>query len=695
MSEKAVTDPKTGIPDVPEAPLGTDYVRRRDASGKAIWVKVEDAELVPGETVVGRNGFLGTFPSIEALMAFQIPEEAEDGDYAIVTRDTTHQNFPAIYTLKNGKMVFDVVLGRPMILGDKLDILYVLDNETHSEYLRDIEVLDDFDTTEKRWDLRQSESAWKLVTELHKGFWNMIRHNPDRYKAVVGMNRHTGEVNIYLTCFTDEHEFFLPVKMYDAENPRPIDSTLSWSNTVASGNTFTAANDQEFLQYRFDPRNFTLTLITQNEIPSGTEPGVTPWATVIGEYTLLKNGEVIGPLEGVTDPTGYVWVSNRESFMIGSAGDGTQMFCYNIDTDTAFVFDVPAGRKEGYQMATDLNERYFMLFITGTQYVWGDRLTGETKIDTWRPTGYSGLSEPTPLTRPSISIDGKFYLHTSTNQTTPNFTTFSFDTGNIVTESPTRGTSSSAIGLSDGKRVSTNTPEGEISIYDIDEDGHLNRIHNETPFAARYVVVPTGYGDQLLYVKVENKADCPAWFIYDCATFQVSSQSAHTNRYCEQTNPQGKGCSYMADSAAGPRYLLTFADVIDSGLIIERDMTQEGVWREYELAFGGLGNDKHNYNQPLVMDEGRVLVTTDSNGNPRGFDMVSHKEVDLSTLPNVPSTDGDNNMVQIDDNHFAWCTGQGTWFYRVDDDEWIEILRIPEQQSIVLGFGTLSDKKGR
>ena len=686
VSEKSVTDPKTGIPDVPEAPLGVDYVRRRDASGKAIWVKVEDAELVPG-TGGGRGGFLGTFDSAYAALHFTLPEGTEDGDYAIVIRDEDHQNFPAIYSVKNGKLTFDVVLGRPMILGDKLDILYVLDNETHSQYLRDIEVLDDFDTNDKRWDLHESESAWRLVTELHKGFWNMIRHNPDRYKAVVAMHRHTGEVNLYMTCFTDEREFIIPIKMYEIENPRPIDSNLRWSNTVASGNTFSAANADEFIQYRFNKDNFTLEVIVQNEIPSGTEPGVTPWATVIGEYTLLKNGQVIGPLRDVTDPTGYVWVSNRESFMIGGAGDGTQMFCYNVDDDTAFVFDVPAGSNSEYQMATDLNERYFMLFVDGTNYVWGDRKTGQTKIDKWRPTGYSGLSVPTSLTRPSISIDGLFYLHTSTNTSTPAFTTFSFDTGDIVTESPIRGTSSSAIGLSDGKRVSTNTPEGEISIYDIDAEGHLNRVHYETPFAARYVVVPTGYGDQLLYVKVEAKANCPAWFVYDCSTYQVTSQSKYTDRYCEQTNPQGKGCSYMADSVAGPRYLLTFANILDSGLIIERDMEQEGVWNEYELAFGGLGNDKHNYNQPLVMENGSILVTTDSTGKPRGYDMVNHTEIDLSDLPFSPSVDGDNKLVQIDDDHFAWCTGQGIWFYRIDGDKWVQILYTPEQQAIVLGFG--------
>jgi len=255
-------------------------------------------------------------------------------------------------------------------------------------------------------------------------------------------------------------------------------------------------------------------------------------------------------------------------------------------------------------MACDLHERYFMMFIDGTHAVWVDRKTQQVKQVIWRPTGYTGLSTPTELTRPSISVDGKYYLHTSTNQSTPAFTTFDFDTGNFVTESPNNGTSSSAIGLSDGKRVATNTPEGLISIYDLADDGTMKRIHYETPFACRYVVTPTGYGNNLLFVKVEAAANCPAWFVYDCDTYQITSRSSFTNRYCLQTNPQGKGCSYIAESAEGPRYLLTFANAVDSGLIIERDMTQHGVWNEYELPFGGLGNDKHNYNQPLVLNGG-------------------------------------------------------------------------------------------
>lgn len=248
VSETPKTDPKTGIADVPEAPLGVDYVRRRDISGKAIWVKVKDAGIEGG----GRGGFLGTFPTKATLNSFVIPETAQVGDYAIVSKDEDHENFPTIYVIGEGldgvkKMVFDVVLGRPMVLGDKLDILYVLDNEEHSKLLRDVETLDDFDTNDVRWELHESESAWKLVTELHPGFWNMIKHNPDRFKAVVAMNRHTGETNMYLTCFTDDREFIIPLYTENIENPRPIDSTLSWTNTVAKGNTFTAANSEEFI----------------------------------------------------------------------------------------------------------------------------------------------------------------------------------------------------------------------------------------------------------------------------------------------------------------------------------------------------------------------------------------------------------------------------------------------------------------
>lgn len=690
---EALTTPETGIPDVPEAPLNKDYIRRRDQSGKAIWVE----HIAPEG--FGRGGYLGTYDNkadMDARLVF--PDGASEGDFCIISHDETHGSFPSIWTAVgkpgNLHMEFDVVLGRPFRLGDKLDILNVLDNGVHaSNKFREIDVLDDFDTNDVRWELHECPSAWKLVTELHPGFWNMIKHNPDRFKALIGMDRHTGAVKMYLTCFTDNHEFAIPVYTEDIENPRPINNNLSWSNTIMNGYNFVAANEHEFIQYGFDPNNFTLSILQQNLLPEDVVPGVSPWATVIGEYTMLVNGEIIGPLANVTDSTGYLWVSNSEHFMIGSAGDGTQMFCYSIDTEDWFIFDVPAGSKANYQLATDLNERYFMMFIDDTHAVWGDRITHKTKQVIWKPTGYSGLSTPTHLTMPSISVDGKYYLHTSTNNVTPMFSTFDFDTGDFISEAPRNGTSSSAIGLSDGKRVFTNTPEGLITLWNISSDGSLSVRHQETPFKARYVVHPTGFANQLMLAKVEDKADCPVWFIYDCDQEKVIAQSAFTAPWCDQTNPQGKGCTYRVDTPAGPRYLLTYGNGSGNGLILEYKVDgHEGVWNEYSLPFGGLNNDKSHYHQPLLLNEGQILVTTDKDGNPHGYDMINHEVVDLSDFTNPGETDGDNNVVQIDDNHMAWCTHEGITIYRIEENgDRTEVISIPEQQGVVMGFGQRPD----
>lgn len=641
-----------------------------------------------------------------------------DDDYAIVTKDETHNQFPAIYVLKEQpdgtyKWEFDVVLGRPFILGDKLDILYVLDNEVHSTLLKDIEVIADFDTTEKRWELAQSEAAWKLVTELHGGFWNMIKHNRDRFKAIVAMDRNDGSVKMYLTCFTDRHEFVIPfpeegsealaVIEEDIENPVPIKDTLKWTNTVQNGAFLTAMDDTQYVEYIFDWDSFTLTILKQQPLEQeADEPAVSPWATVVGEYTMLKNGEVIGPLEGVTDPTGYLWTANRESFMIGSAGDGTQMFCYNIDDDTYFIFDVPAGPKANYHFATDLNERYFMFWITSTTAVWGDRKTQEVKQIRWNAQGYSGLSEPGQFTRPSISVDGKYYLHTSTNNSTPMFTTFSFETGSIVTEAPDNGTSQSAIGLNDAQRVMSNTPTGQINLYNINDQGNLQRYYYNTPEGDKsYVVVPTGIGNQLLFVKVNdrNPSTGPVWFVFDPDKITdigdnhntpddgVISKSAHTDVWCEQTNPQGKGCAYRIQTNVGPCYLLTFATLEDQGLLLQYDpATQE--WSEHDMPFGGLGNDSHSYNQPAILD-GSIIITKDKDGNPVAYNVETHEEVDMEDLPGGSGGvgDADNNLVQIDDTHFAWCTSDGIYLYRVrNNGERTLVIHIPEHQAIVSGF---------
>lgn len=675
LTEEQVT-PDTGIAEVPELPLATDYVRRRDQTGKAFWAKHVDQGG-------GRGGYIGTFNTYAEMMQADLAGAAVN-DYAIVSHDENNGGLPAIYTVHEGiggvkQLVFETLLAKRPILGDKLDILNVLDNGVHSKYIKDIEVMADFDLNEERYELFKSPSAWKLVTELHPAFWEEVRKHPDWYKMIVGMSNADGSVHAYLTCFTDDHEFEHHKKQA-IHNPEPYPNTLGWTNTVGKGDTFTVSDGHNYRRYEFDRDTMTLSVIYREDLGDAT-PGVSPWVTVVGEYSLLANGEIIGPLAGVTDPTGYLWVSDHEKFMIGSAGNGTQMFCYRIDTQKSFIFDVPAGAKKDYQMATDVNERYFFMFIDADYGVWGDSTTGETKLIHWDPEGYSGLSTPTPLTRPSISVDGKYYLHTSTNQSTPVFTTFNFANGKILTEAPNKGTSSSAIGMQNNK-IFTNTPEGLISLYHLNDNGTLEMLHQETPYAARYVVQYTGVPNQLLLIKVEDKANCPVWFVYDLEQQRIVDESANRNSYCDQTNPQGKGCIYEVSTPAGPRYLLTIHGSSD-GLVIEYTNRD---WVETQLPFGGLGNNAHQYNQPSLLLNGQILVTQDETGKPVGFDLVNKVEVDLEALEQQQNT----HLVQIDDHHLMWCGDKGSQLIRVlPDDSTVEVFRIPENQVLVYGFGDI------
>ena len=642
--------------------------------------------------------YLGTFDTKAALDEYVIPEIANPGDFVYVKNDESKNRCPSMYEVYDDagqkKMRFVMSFGRPPILGDKLDILFILDNTDHSQYLKDIEIMADFDHTDKRYELYTSPSAWHLVTELHEGFWKEVMKHTDWYKMIVGMAKADGSTRAYLTCFTDDHEFE-HYKEIDINNPDPIENKLTWTNTVQPGNVFTAANDTRLVQYLFHLDTMSLTVGSQEAIPPDTIPGVTPWATVIGEYSTLANGTTVGPLADVTDPTGYVWVSEHEKFMIGSAGDGSQMFCYNIDTDDYFIFTVPNYSRENipdteipFSLATDVNERYFFMYITATLGIWGDRVTHETKQITWRPTGYSGLSDPGQYTKPGIDPTGQFYMHTSTNPETPAFTSFSFDTGNIVTEGPIDGTSSSAICLNNNV-VFTNTPEGRIITYNFDPArGTLTvRAHgydNYTPYACRYVVEATTNGNQILCIKVEDKANCPAWFVYDCDTDTIVAQSAKISDYCEQTNGQAKSCTYELPTTEGERYLLSLANR-KGGIVIKYEGS---AWTEVEIPFGGLGNTRHEYNQPILMQDGQILVTQDEDGTPVGFDLVKMEIVDLESILNPG---GDPHMVQLDDKHFMWCTDEGSQLIRQEGDGTRKVvLEIPEQQCIVYGFGRQS-----
>lgn len=750
---KTQDTPDTGIEDVPNDPLNMNYQRRIDENGRTYWVKYPEVgddgqrymrryNQVTGEyewepypeipldgkqyarqynpvtrtvewvEVEASGGSrpdapinLGTVGTKAELDRFEIPADSMDGDFIYVENDESQGHCPTMYIVQTGpdgqkEFVLSMVFGRKPILGDKLDILYVLDNGVHSQLIKDIEVLSEFDTNEKRYELYKSPSAWHLVTELHEGFWKEVMKHPSWYKMLVGMARADGSTKAYITCFTDEHEFE-HYKTQDINNPDPIQNTLAWTNTVQPGNVFTAANSTRLLQYLFHLDTMSLTVGSQEEIPPGTEPGVTPWATVIGEYSTLINGETIGPLADVTDPTGYVWVSEHEKFMIGSAGNGSQMFCYNIDTQDYFIFDVPNYSRESipntevpFSLATDVNERYFFMYITATLGVWGDRKTHETKQITWRPTGYSGLSDPGQYTKPGIDPTGQFYMHTSTNPETPAFTSFSFDTGNIVTEGPLDGTSSSAICLNNNV-VFTNTPEGRIITYNFDPArGTLTvRGHgydNYTPYACRYVVEATTNGNQVLCVKVEPGDNCPVWFVYNCDSDTIIAESANRGRdeYCSQTNPQAKSCTYELPTSVGERYLLSSA-ATNQGLVLAYDGTK---WTEVTIPFGGLDNTRHEYNQPILMNDGDILITQDQAGNPVGFDLVKMETVELE---DVLHPGGDAHMVQLDDTHFMWCTDDGSQLLRSKGDGTQEVvLEMPEQQWIVFGFGRRTEAGG-
>lgn len=712
---KTQDTPDTGIEDVPEMPLNMNYQRRRDENGRTYWVAYPEIPTdgqqyarrynpLTGEiewvVVEGGSGRpdapinLGTLPNKDALDRFEIPLDSMDGDFIYVENDESQGRCPTMYvvtTNEQGEKEFELsmVFGRKPILGDKLDILYVLDNGVHSQLIKDIETLDEFDQTEERYELFQSPSAWHLVTELHPGFWNEVMKHRDWYKMIVGMKNEDGSVHAYITCFVDDHEYENE-RIEAIDNPDPIVNTLTWTNTVQPGRVFTCADNNRLIQYLFDLDTRTLSVLNQEDIADDTVPGVSPWATVIGEYSTLVNGTVIGPLANVTDPTGYIWVSEHEKFMIGSAGDGTQMFCYNIDTDDYFLFDVPNVDRDtvspyrAFQLATDVNERYFFFYIDNYRGVLGDRVAKSVQQITWRPTGYSGLSDPGEFTKPSISPDGRFYMHTSTNPETPNFTTFSFQTGDIAAEGPTDGTTSSAICL-ESNLIFTNTPEGLIITYNFDPDkGRITERHRETPYRCRYVVEFTTNGDQVLCIRVEQGSNnnCPAWFVYDVSTDTIVAESAYKNddAYAAQTNPQAKSCTYQLETSVGERYLLSSATE-NSGLVLSYDGNN---WTEVLIPFGGLNNDAHEYNQPVTMNDGDILITQDSDGNPVGFDLVKMEQIDLE---DVLQPGGDPHMVQIDANHYMWCTDDGSQLIRVEADGTQTVVHeFAEQQFIVFGF---------
>ena len=194
----------------------------------------------------------------------------------------------------------------------------------------------------------------------------------------------------------------------------------------------------------------------------------------------------------------------------------------------------------------------------------------------------------------------------------------------------------------------------------------------------------------MLCVKVESGANCPVWFVYDCDTDTIIAESASRgqNDYCSQTNPQAKSCTYELPTSVGERYLLSSATA-QQGLVLAYDGAK---WTEVTIPFGGLDNTRHEYNQPILMNDGDILITQDDTGNPVGFDLVKMETVELE---DVLHPGGDAHMVQLDDTHFMWCTDEGSQLLRSKEDGTQEVvLEMPEQQWIVFGVGRRTEAGG-
>lgn len=194
--------------------------------------------------------------------------------------------------------------------------------------------------------------------------------------------------------------------------------------------------------------------------------------------------------------------------------------------------------------------------------------------------------------------------------------------------------------------------------------------------------------NQVLCVKVEDKADCPIWFVYSANDQTIIAESANKTDYCQQTNPQGKGCVYELDVTGGERYLISLENN-SQGYVVQ--FTGD-TWIEVGIPFGGLENNQHQYNQPILMSGGDILITQDETGKAVGFDLVNMVPVELDDILNPG---GDPHLIQIDAYHMMWCTDNGSQLiYVADDGTQTVILEIPEQQVLVYGFGDI-ERRGK
>ncbi len=564
-------------------------------------------------------------------------------------------------------------------LGNKLDVLNVLDNKVHSIYLKDIDILPDFDSNAKRWELYNSPSSWDLVAVQHRGYWNMI-HEYQRYKAVVGTLAN-GVTTETVTSFTDTNEFV----QYNTNVLTPVmANAYRRINMNGKSQRLLTYTSPDMREYVYDPQAAQFNQIRYIN-RAGIVPAATPWLTMMGAAALIQdnNNQQIAEMAGATNFTSDVFVSPMHKFCIGAAGVATEMLCYNIDTKTSFKFDVPAVAAASFNMFTDCNERYIFFMISTTQGVWVDRQTQQSRILTFS----MALVHMTGLMKGMVSPDGTMFAYTDTTAANPKLRIVRMFDGQIIFTSSTVGACYSAIWTKEN-RIFVNTTANVLSEYTVTGSGTVSVAERDaylTPASGPYMLHYIPYADQFVAIKITTGSQALYSFL-DAITGELIQNDVNSAIIGRYVNTNGKShMQYLPTNGVNKYRILIPTTTANDTRFLEWNATTN-LWEETKITATSNVSANNWYQPPITMNNDQFLLVMHNTNQFAAFDMQNRINRGLNAATNA-------NLVfmQLDTTHFAEKGDSRLVLYRLNANHTFTQVVAPAQiDGVFVGFNDLT-----
>lgn len=573
-------------------------------------------------------------------------------------------------------------------LGSVNETINVLESGYHTVYQEDINIIPEFDTNAKRWELFQSPKAWEFITEDYRAFWPWIRESKN-FKQVNWVDDAVNKpVTESITAMTDNKNEFKQVRAFQYPMTRHLNQAIAagcrneqngksklvfiWEYTYTSGTSTVYAN--RLIVMKYNPETAKLErLYFPGTNPSGVKIFDSrqsffkcPWLFGSTDFVFLEDKDdefvaITGP--GTTTPFGIV--SEREKFVLfGQRAAFGHRFVYGIDDKEYFDFTGLAQEEGNKPVFTNVNETHAIMAIATNRYDLIDRTTKTMRV----VTPNVALALPDAATKCTLSPDGTMMAWTDRVATTPRLRIMRLRDGMIIYTSSVNGACANAI-WTNSNTIYVNSTTNVLSRYTV--QGNLNQLFVQE--IGNYVQ-PTTTGNylasyleelgKLIFIKQAAADTQPFFYIVDELTGRVEYTSAVSTKIGAMVSV---GAQSMVRRIPYHDNWFLIPNTIDTGLILLKYNKQTQLWEETVLANApiAISNTQYGYLPPVFFDKGTICawrqhqVNTDALAIPV-YDLNTGKTIEV--LPSQSFA----NIRKLDESHLAFNGATQTVVYEVD-----------------------------